>query len=129
MPELADFSKPWYHGSPLRLTVLRAGSTMTQWRALACVFSHKPTVVSIDEDGTLRHNGTRPGCLYEIDEPVGPQDVVPHPRTTMRSGDEWLTTRDLRLRLIGETVVHPEAFLSDAAIEAVRKRAGGTAST
>jgi len=37
-----DYSKPWYHGSPLKLDVLRAGSTMTQWRDLARVFSHKP---------------------------------------------------------------------------------------
>jgi len=123
--DLADFSKPWYHGSPLQLTVLRAGSTMTQRRDLARVFSHKPPLVSIGDDGLLQHNGTQPGYLYEIDEPVGPDDVVPHPRTTMGPGDELLTTRDLRLRLLGETTVHPEEYLSDAAVEALRRRARG----
>ena len=32
----------WYHGSPMLLSELRAGSTITQWRALAEAFSHKP---------------------------------------------------------------------------------------
>ena len=36
----------WYHGSPERFTLLRAGSTITQWRALAEAFSHKPQAVS-----------------------------------------------------------------------------------
>jgi hypothetical protein len=117
-----DASKPWYHGSPLRLDTLRAGSTMTQWRDLARVFSHKPALVCVSDDRTLQHTGTLPGYLYEIAEPVTVEDVQPHPRTTMEPGDEWLTSRDLRLRLIGETVVRDEEFLSDAAIVALRAR-------
>ena len=119
----ADCSKTWYHGSPLKLDVLRAGSTMTQWRDLARVFSHKPPIISISDDRRLQHNGTRPGYLYEVAEPVAPEDVEPHPRTTMRPGDEWLTHRELRLRLIGETTVRSEECLSDADIEVLRQRA------
>ena len=118
-----DYSKSWYHGSPLKLDVLRAGSTMTQWRDLARVFSHKPPMVSISDDRRIQHNGTRPGYLYEVAEPVAPEDVEPHPCTTMGPGDEWLTHRELRLRLIAETTVRPEEFLSDEDIEAIKRRA------
>jgi len=116
-----DYSKPWYHGSPLRLDVLRTGSTMTQWRDLARVFSHKPLIVSISDGREIQHNGTRPGYLYEVAEPVAAEDVELHPRTTMGPGDEWLTHRELRLRLIGETTVRSEEFLSDADIEVLRQ--------
>lgn len=117
-----DRNGSWYHGSPLELDVLRAGSTMTQWRDLARVFSHKPHVVCISDDRSIQHNGTLPGYLYEIAEPVGAEDVYLHPGTTMEPGDEWITSRDLRLRLIGETVVRPEEYLSDAVIAAWRER-------
>ena len=116
-----DCSEPWYHGSPLKLDVLRAGSTVTQWRDLARVFSHKPAVVSISDDRRLQHNGTQPGHLYEIAEPVTAEDVEPHPRTTMGPGDEWLTRRELRLRVIGETAVRSEELLSDEDIEAIKR--------
>jgi hypothetical protein len=92
-----DNHEIWYHGSPYRLEVLRAGSTVTQTRELAEVFSHKPVLVSIEDDGTIRHNGSLPGYLYVVAEPVGPEDVYPHPRTTMGPGFEWLTTRELSL--------------------------------
>lgn len=108
-----DYDKPWYHGSALKLEVLRTGSTITQWRDLARIFSHKPTIVSISDDRQIQHNGTRPGYLYEIAEPVAPEDVEVHPRTTMGPGDEWLTHRELRLLLIGETTVRAEEFLSN----------------
>ena len=113
----------WYHGSPYKLTVLRVGSTITQWRDLARIFSHKPAVVEISDDREIRHNGALPGFLYEIAEPVTDADVMPHPRTTMAPGDEWLTHRELRLSLIGETVVREDECLSDDAIEALQRRA------
>ena len=109
MPE----PETWYHGSPLQLTVLRAGSTITRNRDLARVFSHKPPLVSIVDDGALQHTGTRPGYLYRIDEPLGPEDVTPHPRTTMPAGLEWLTRRELRLSLIGPTEVREKEFLTE----------------
>jgi hypothetical protein len=118
-----DFRQTWYHGSPLKLEVLRAGSTITQWRDLARVFSHKPAVVSISDDRRIQHNGSRPGYLYEIAEPLAAEDVTPHPRTTMGPGDEWLTQRELRLRLVGETTVRTEEFLSDEVI-ALLQRSG-----
>jgi hypothetical protein len=95
-------SIPWYHGSPLELTVLRAGSTITPERRLAEVFSHKPTLVSMEDDGSLEHNGSLPGFLYQVAEEVKEEDVEQHPRSSMSPGQEWLTRRDLMLKLIGQ---------------------------
>ena len=117
MPE----PETWYHGSPLQLTVLRAGSTITRNRDLARVFSHKPPLVSIGDDGTLQHTGTTPGYLYRIDEPLGPGDVTPHPRTTMPAGLEWLTRRELRLALIGPTEVREKEFLTEEQVAELRR--------
>jgi len=93
----------WYHGSPALFTELRAGSTITQWRALAEAFSHKPTALGYNDDGVIVHNGTEKGYLYAIDEPVAVgEDVYQHPRTTMDQGAEFLTRRTLKVRLIEE---------------------------
>ena len=93
----------WYHGSNVRFDVLREGSTVTQWRALAEAFSHKPTMLGIEDDGSIWHNGVEAGWLYVVDEPVDlERDVYPHPRTTMQENAEWLTKRPLKVKLIGE---------------------------
>ena len=112
----------WYHGSPLPLTTLRAGSTITRDRDLARVFSHKPPIVSIDDDGTLLHTGTTTGYLYRIDELLGPEDVTPHPHTTMPIGLEWLTHRELRLALIGPTEVREQEILTEEQVTELRRQ-------
>lgn len=96
------------------LTVLAAGSTITQHRELARVFSHKPDVVCWEDDGRLRHTRMVPGYLYVVDEAVSIEDLVPHPRSTMPTGAEWLTQRPLRLRLLSRTAVRLEEVLSTA---------------
>ena len=106
-----DITQPWYHGSPLELTVLRKGSTITQKRELARIFSHKPSIVSISDAGQIKHTGTLPGYLYLVVEEIRPDDVEPHPRTTMGPGDEWLTQRELSLTLICTTEPVPEEML------------------
>lgn len=94
---------PWYHGSDQRFDLLRKGSTITPWRALAEAFSHKPTCLEYGDDGTICHNGTAPGYLYLIDEPLqAGRDMHPHPRTTMDENAEFLTLRPLRVRLLCE---------------------------
>ncbi|NLM79374.1 MAG: phosphotransferase [Ruminococcaceae bacterium] len=92
----------WYHGSPLDLSELKAGSTITRWRELAEAFSHKPQILSYDEvGGRICHNGQLSGYLYVIDEAVVEDaDIYKHPRTSMDDGVEWLTKRPLRLRRI-----------------------------
>lgn len=92
----------WYHGSPKRFSVLRQGSTVTPFRALAKAFSHKPSLLCQEDDGSICHNGACPGFLYQIAEPAAlGQDLLPHPRTTMEPGSEFLTQRPLEVRLTG----------------------------
>lgn len=96
----------YYHGSPIPgLTELRSGSTITQWKALAEAFSHKPPILEYDGvGGTIKHNGTQPGYLYVIDEQLTEyKDICKHPNSSMDDGVEWLTTRPLRLRKIEGT--------------------------
>ena len=121
-----DFSKTWYHGSPLVLSTLRKGSTITQDRGLARVFSHKPTLISISDEGRMRHNGSVPGVLYIISETVEPDDVAPHPRSAMECGKEWLTRRGLRVTLIGPTeIVAEERLTGDEPAELERRPRAG----
>lgn len=117
-----DYTQPWYHGSPFELTALRVGSTITQRRDLARIFSHKPMIVSFEDDGRIRHNGTQPGYLYVIDEAIAPEDVEAHPRTTMGPGDEWLTHRELRVQLLGIVEPQPEELFTEAELEDLRQR-------
>jgi hypothetical protein len=116
-------NETWYHGSPLDLDVLAVGSTITQDRHLAEVFSHKPAIVSIEDNGTIKHSGTAPGLLYRIAEEVQPGDVYAHPRTSMEAGKEWLTRRELRLELIGPVEIVDAERLTADEIETLRRRA------
>ena len=91
----------WYHGSNKRFDILHEGSTITQWQALAEAFSHKPTVLSYEDDGSIWHNGTAKGFLYIIDEPIiNGVDIHSHPTTTMDENAEFVTVRPMRVRLI-----------------------------
>jgi hypothetical protein len=114
----------WFHGSPLRLEVLRAGSTITPDRRVARLFSHKPNLVAHDNTGRVFHTGDRPGFLYRV-EGVTDADIYPHPRTTMEPGIEWLTTRELTLVFLEETSVRAEELLDPAEAQRLRSRAGG----
>jgi hypothetical protein len=102
----------WFHGSPSVLTSLRAGSTITQHRRLAEVFSHKPTLVSAEDDGSIRHNGKAAGNLYLVTEPLQPGDVTPHPHTSMSPGWEWLTTRKLPVTRLASVPLQPDELLA-----------------
>ncbi|MBQ2668391.1 MAG: hypothetical protein IJF56_07185 [Clostridia bacterium] len=91
----------WYHGSNRIFDTLRTGSTITQWRALAEAFSHRPTALGYEDDGTITHNGTEPGFLYVIDETITVGvDIHPHPHTTMDENAEFLTDRPLKVKLM-----------------------------
>jgi hypothetical protein len=114
-------SDTWYHGTPLDLTVLREGSTITRDRHLANVFSHKPTIVSMQDDGSIHHNGTQPGLLYRVAEAISDDDVYPHPNSSMAPGLEWLTRRDLQLELIEPVALSEDEQLTGAELEMIRK--------
>jgi len=40
----------WWHGFTYQLAILSPGSTITQNSHLAEVFSHKPSIVSMEDD-------------------------------------------------------------------------------
>ena len=90
----------WYHGTPEKLATIRAGSSLARRREIAEAFSHRPTTVSVDDDGTVSHNGRLDGFLYVVDEPVVPADVSVHPACNAGDPWEWVTARDLRVRRI-----------------------------
>jgi hypothetical protein len=116
------FPTDWFHGSPLCLKVLRAGSTITPLYDLARVFSHKPAIVSLEEvEGViyLQHTGRLPGWLYRVLD-VTDGVAYPHPRTSMPQGLEWLTRVDLQLELVGSTELRAEEFLDEAKITRLR---------
>ena len=93
----------WYHGSNQLFTVLRANSTITQWKELAEAFSHQPDRLSYDDHGAITHNGTEKGYLYMIDEPIAVgTDIYQHPKTSMDENAEFLTKRPLKVKLICE---------------------------
>lgn len=93
----------WYHGSNLKFSELKQGSTITQWRELAEAFSHQPTMLSYDDNGVINHNGLQKGYLYIIDEKIEiGKDIYQHPKTTMDKNAEFLTKRPLAVRLIEE---------------------------
>ncbi len=119
-----DNDQTWYHGSPLELTAIRAGSTITHDRDLARVFSHNPPIVSMEDDGAIRHTGTLPGYLYRIAEPVGAEDVYAHSNSSMPPGAEWLTRRELRVALIGPTEVREKERLTEQDVAELRRLYG-----
>ncbi|MCL2487379.1 MAG: hypothetical protein FWE80_01710 [Oscillospiraceae bacterium] len=102
MDFFVDINKPWYHGSPLKLDMLKEGSTITQWKELAEAFAAKPSRLEYREIfSPITHNGIEKGYLYLIDELINVEvDIVQHPRTTMDKGVEFLTKRPLKLKQI-----------------------------
>jgi hypothetical protein len=120
-PAAVDPAAPWFHGSPEALSELRPGSTITQDRDLARVFSHRPTLVGDGraEGGALRHNGRRPGWLYTLAEPLRPGDLAAVPGSTLQ-GKEWHTTRPLRVALLEATAPLSAELLSLEQEDALR---------
>jgi hypothetical protein len=117
-----DFSLPWYHGSPLELTVLRAGSSITQDSDIARIFSHKPALMGGPHDGVrFKHTGTADGYLYRVAEPVTAADVAPHPHPVNRDKWEWLIQREVRVELIERTHPREEERYTDEEIAEIRR--------
>ncbi|MBX3010494.1 MAG: hypothetical protein KF832_03265 [Caldilineaceae bacterium] len=117
-----NYTLPWYHGSQQELTVLRTGSSITQNREIARVFSHRPAILAMEDDGTFRHNGTDAGYLYRIDEVIQPEDVYPHPHPINASRWEWLTTREIKVRLIERPPLREAERLTEAYLAELRRR-------
>jgi len=95
---------------------------------VARIFSHKPTLVSISDDGVIKHDGSLPGLLYRIDEAIQSNDVRPHPTSSMKWGMEWLTNRDLRVKMIDHTEVVDSERLSECEVMELMKKARASSS-
>lgn len=117
-----DHSRTWYHGSQQPLAVLRVDSSITQNRDLASAFSHRPSLLSVSDDGKVKHNGTTPGYLYFVCEEIRPEDIYPHPHPANLHRWEWLTRRELRVQLIEPTQVRAEETLTDEQIAQLRRK-------
>ena len=114
-----DYGRPWYHGSPERLAVLREGSWVTQFREMAKAFSHKPSCISLDDNcRAVKHDGKLPGYLYEVSEAVGPDDVTYLPNTAQT---HWQTQRELQVRLVAELPIDDPPQLSEEELAELRK--------
>ncbi len=70
---------------------------------MAVAFASQPTKLWYKDNGKIGHNGTNSGYLYAIDEPIKVgEDIFQHPKTTMDINVEFLTKRDLKVRLINK---------------------------
>ena len=108
-----DDPLPWLHGSPVRLSQLHAGSTITQDERLARIFSHRPSLVSVEDDGSVYHNGRREGILYRVSEPLREGDLAPVPGSTFPPGKEWLTRRPVSVVAIARVPLDPNELLAE----------------
>lgn len=117
-----DYTLTWYHGSQQELTTLRVGSSITQNRNVAKGFSHSPSLLTQSEGGTVKHDGATSGYLYTVADEIGPDDVHPHPHPVNATRWEWLTNRELKLKLIGQTIVTDEERLTDQEIAEMKRK-------
>ena len=105
----------------MRLEKLCKGSSITQLEKLVRAFSTKPAVVSVSDDGSIRHNGMEKGYIYKIIGTVKPDDVYKHPATTMDEGWECITRKDFRLEFLYEYERTPDDILSEYEIKTLRE--------
>ena len=117
-----DYKLTWYHGSQQELTTLRIGSSITQNRNVAKAFSHSPSLLTMSERGTVKHDSATPGYLYIIADEIGSDDVHPHPHPVNTTRWEWLTNRELKLKLIEQTIVTDEERLTDQEITEIQRK-------
>jgi hypothetical protein len=114
--------RTWFHGSPSKLETLRKGSTITQIEKLAQAFSSKPGIVSVSDDGKIRHNGKSKGCVYKVTDRVTTDDIYEHPRSSMKKGWEWITKKEFKLEFLYEVSPSPDDILSENEIREIKER-------
>ena len=111
----------WFHGSPLTLTVLRKGSTITRNEDLARAFSRKPEIVSVSDDGRIQHDGTSRGFVYRLAGRVTADDITAHPNSSMNQGQEWITKKDFELAFLYEVTDTGDAILTGDELEVLKE--------
>jgi hypothetical protein len=120
---VASDPKPWYHGSPHVLSVLKRGSVITQWADLAVVLSLRPSLVILSDDGKrLLHDGRGRGYLYELVEGVDIDEDIEPVESPLGEGVEWRTLKPFRLKLAANTQHRHEDLLSPEEVKEIRSR-------
>ena len=114
--------RTWFHGSPLELELLRKGSSITQTEKLAQAFSTKPSLVSVSDDGKIKHNGKSKGRIYRVTGMVTIDDIYEHPRS--KNGWEWITKKEFKLEFLYEYEIshYPDDILSENEIRQLGQR-------
>jgi hypothetical protein len=112
----------WFHGSPSKLKTLRKGSSITQIEKLAQAFSAKPSIVSVSDDGKIRHDGKSKGRVYKVTERVTTDDIYRHPRSSWQKGWEWITKKEFKLEFLYEVTPSPDDILSESEIGKFKER-------
>ncbi len=115
----------WFHGTPEKLTVLRAGSWVTPFKELAKGFSHKPTCISISDDDfrNVRHDGKIDGYLYVVSEPLSIGDLRELEGTDQ---SHWETIRELKIKFVSDVPLIDSEMLSESEIAALSKKHSGS---
>lgn len=98
-------SLTWYHGSPFQMDYLKKGSSITRNKNLAVAFSHKPSELSFKDNGEIDHNGRVSGYLYCLEEDIREDDLFVHQACFADDPWEWITTRDMKLKLLNKTLL------------------------
>jgi len=111
------------HGTMVHPLSLRFSEKGARSHRVANWQWHFPTVVSISDDGKIKHDGRAPGFLYCIAEDIGPRDIHPHPHSSIEYGKEWLTDRDLKVVLLCPTCVLEKEMLTEKEVNDLRTKA------
>ena len=116
--------RTWFHGSSLELETLRKGSSITQIEKLAQAFSTMPSIVSVSDDGKVKHNGRSKGRVYRVADRVTNNDIYEHPKSTMGTGWECIIKKEFRLEFLYEYDIshHPDDILSEKEIKEIEER-------
>lgn len=103
----------WYHGSPAKLRILNAGSSITPFIEVAKAYSHKPERLELsfleDTEKNLinvevKHDGRRPGFIYQV-MITDPNELRKPDENLGPLGEEMVTTGQVSLMLIEKTQV------------------------
>jgi hypothetical protein len=111
----------WFHGSPLDLKILRKGSSITQIEEIARVFATKPGIVSVSDNGKIKHDGISKGRVYRVTDNVTAADIHEHPRSSMEGGWEWITKKAFKLEFLYEVSPSLDDLLSEEENVELRK--------
>ena len=111
--DLEKLNMKWYHGSPAKLIILNAGSSITPFIEVAKAYSHKPEHLELsfleDTEKNLinvevKHDGRISGFIYQV-MITDPNELRKPDENLGPLGEEMVTTQEMCLRLIEKTEV------------------------